>query len=350
MPQSFAGWAPVRPQDLPSWNERLLNTDAHLYQYPYWNEPLRHIHLRPQYLAYYSGGEVLAFVALLSVDVPLFRIAIVKGGPVSLAAGEGITDEILEGLYSWCRRERFVFLRISHPDSAIADRAASLAQSEREDRFPLYSPLEFDLLVEQQDDEAAMLASFQRLARRNVRDASALNYEIDVTDDPNALKESWPLFLALSEKKGVRVYNRPMESYFEMLSLAKPHRAARIYTARLNGVLVESIVIIRDGATAHYVAGALDTGALGEHRNASPTTLLHWKAMRDFYKLGVRNYSLGLTMYGFKEKFRPRQRDFPAPVSVILRPSLYRAWVALEPRIRRHGPTLRTLASRLLSR
>jgi hypothetical protein len=341
------GWTPIPPGQLTSWNETLLSTDAHLYQYPYWNEPLRRVRLTPEYLVYRSDGEPAAYIAILRLGIPFFRIGLIRGGPVSLTPGGEIPAAAFERLFRWARGNGYFFLRFSHPDSTVAERIAALPNAARVDPFPVYPGLEFDLIVEQREDETEMLASFQRIARRNIRDASAVGYELQVTDDAAALIESWPLFEALSERKGVQVYSRPMDSYVDMVQLAKPHGAVRLYMARLNGKLVESIVVIRDGKTAHYVAGALDIDALDGHGSASPTTLLHWKAMRDFHSLGVKTYSLGLTAYAFKEKFRPVRRDFPSPVTVATRPLLYRIWMGLEPLARCGVGRLRRFIARL---
>jgi hypothetical protein len=308
------------------------------------------VRLAPQYLVYHSVAGAAAYVAILRVGVPFFRIGLVRGGPVSLIEGAEVPAEAFERLFRWARAHGYFCLRFSHPDQAVTDGMAALANASRVDPFPVYPGLEFDLIVEQREDEAEMLASFQRIARRNIRDASAVGYEVQVRDDPAALVESWPLFEAMSIRKGVRVYSRPMESYAEMVRLAKPHGAARLYMASLNGRLVEAIVVIRDGDTAHYVAGALDVEALDGRTSASPTTLLHWKAMRDFHGLGAKTYSLGLTSYTFKEKFRPVQRDFPRPVTVATRPILFRLWMRVEPLARRNFGKVRDLIARLTAR
>jgi hypothetical protein len=74
--------------------------------------------------------------------------------------------------------------------------------------------------------------------------------------------------------------------------------------------------------------GALDVVALADA--PSPSCLLHWHAMRDFRRLGVRDYNLGSGGSGglmiFKNKFRPVRRDFCPPLTVILQPARYR-WI-----------------------
>jgi len=349
-PEVGDGWTPIRPDRLSAWNSRLLNTEAHLYQYPCWNEPFRRIHFTPRYLVYGSNGEPVAYVAILQIGFWPFRIGVIKGGPISLVPKEAVSSIALNDLCVWARKRGYVFLRLSHPDSAFSDRIAELERTERLDPFPMYPHLEYDLVVEQLDDEARMLASFQKIARSDIRNASAVGYEIKVGDDPQFLVESWPLFERLSERKGTRIYNRPMESYLDLVRMAREQGSVRFYMAYLNGRLVESIIVVRDGNTAHYVAGALDVEGIKGHTTASPATLLHWNAMRDFYRLGVKYYSFGGTVFTFKKKFRPLRRDFPPPVTVVIRPLLYRVWVGLVPHLQSVGTALRELAARLFAK
>jgi hypothetical protein len=344
------GWTPIAPDSLSAWNARLLNTEAHLHQYPYWNEPFRRIHFTPHYLVYRSNGEPVAYVAVLQIGFWPFRVGVIKGGPVSLVPKEAVPWPALNELCAWARKRGYVFLRFSHPDAGFSDRIAELERAERLDAFPVYPHLEYDLIVEQLDDEARMLASFQKIARSDIRNASAVGYEIKAGDDPQFLVESWPLFERLSERKGFRIYNRPMESYLDLVRMAREQGSVRFYMARLNGRLVESIIVVRDGNTAHYVAGALDVEGIKGHTTASPATLLHWNAMRDFYRLGVKYYSFGGTVFTFKKKFRPLRRDFPPPVTVVIRPLLYRVWVGLVPHLQSVGTALRELAARLFAK
>jgi lipid II:glycine glycyltransferase (peptidoglycan interpeptide bridge formation enzyme) len=141
-----------------------------------------------------------------------------------------------------------------------------------------------------------------------------------------------------------------MESYLDLVRMAREQGSVRFYMAYLNGRLVESIIVVRDGNTAHYVAGALDVEGIKGHTTASPATLLHWNAMRDFCRLGVKYYSFGGTVFAFKKKFRPLRRDFPPPVTVIIRPLLYRIFTGIVPRLQPFGTALRNLAARVFAK
>jgi len=78
-------WRPIPRAELASWNQRLFSTDASLFQYPFWAEPFRKMHFQPRYLAYHDGASERAYVSVLSIGVPRFRIGLVLRGPGALA-------------------------------------------------------------------------------------------------------------------------------------------------------------------------------------------------------------------------------------------------------------------------
>jgi hypothetical protein len=344
--QEAGVWKVIPASALPEWNEHLLRTNAHLYQYPYWNEPLRRIRFKPQYLVYENAGESQAYAALLRIGFPLFRIGLVRGGPVSLLPDREMPPSAIHALRRWARQHGYIFLRFSHTSARVLHEITSTSKTDSADAFPFYPHQEYDLVVNQLPDENAALSSFQRVARRNIRDAREQGYEVRVTDAPEALTESWPLFEALSRRKQTAIYSRPLGSYLDLVQLGRPHGCVRLYMAYLKSRLVESIVVVRNRDSAFYVAGALDVEGL-ERTTASPSCLLHWTAMRDFAALGANVYSLGITSSPFKEKFRPVRVDFPQPVTMVLRPVEYTAWSRTLPLMARYGAKLRAVASKL---
>jgi lipid II:glycine glycyltransferase (peptidoglycan interpeptide bridge formation enzyme) len=107
-------------------------------------------------------------------------------------------------------------------------------------------------------------------------------------------------------------------------------------------------LVVRDGLSARYIIGALDVEGLGERE--SPSVLLHWHAMRDFQARGARVYDLGTSsgpVHRFKQKFRPTERHLALPVTIVLHPWAYRAWMgmALTP-MRSVWPRLKRLLTR----
>ncbi len=244
-------------------------------------------------------------------------------------------------LAEWAKDAGYTFLRFSHSDANYLDRIASLGYSERTDAFPFYRDLSEELIVEQVEDDGQMLANFQPVARRKIKKAGTVGYDLSVSDSPEAFEAVWPLFQELSTRKGFRY--RPLASYLELIRLAQAHQCVRLYVASLKGNPVAAILIVRDRSNSVYMSGALETAALDGKE--SPACLLHWKAMRDLYRAGVKYYSLGTrsgAVYQFKRQFRPCERVIPAPVILVMNKSKYRLWSAavrhlmpLWPRVKR---------------
>jgi hypothetical protein len=342
---SANGWRVV--DDAESLSRLLLGTAAHLHQYPYWNEPLRRIRLRPTYLVYWRNGVRTAFVCILGLGVPWPRIGLIRHGPVSLVDA-GVAPGALTELVRWARRSGYIFLRVSHSDAEVLDQLAATGHSNRSDPFPLYPHTAYELIVPQRPGDEDTLRTFQSVARRNLRAAERAQYRIAARNDPQGLAEVRAVYTALEQWKG-RVYDRPFESYVDLLRLAAPHGRARVYSAWLGDRLVQFVLVVRDRDVAHYVIGALDREALAGA--PSPSVLLHWHAMRDNFGQGAPFYDLGLWGSGslpiFKRKFRPDERVFPPPVTVVLRPTLYRLWLrALPALLRTRGILQKLVAAR----
>ncbi|MGE0821951.1 MAG: GNAT family N-acetyltransferase [Candidatus Binatia bacterium] len=323
-----ARWREIPQQALGDWNARLLQTDAPLSQYPYWNEPFRAMYFTPRYLVYGSSQQSLAYVCILSVGIPGMQIGLVQRGPVRLIADPGVWRSALPHLGEWAKAAGYVFLRFTHSDTDLLTSVAAVGTAEEVDAFPLYRDhWREELIVEQREDDTQMLGSFQTIARRKIKKSIAFNYDISVSDSPEALHKVWPLFASLAERKTFQY--RPMSSYMEMMRLAQPYACVRLYVASLAQQPVAAILIVRDRTTAYYISGALDVVALGD--NPSPACQLHWYAMRDFFQLGVKYYHLGTRsgeVYQFKRQFRPLERVNPPPLTLVINTSWYRLWSA----------------------
>jgi hypothetical protein len=336
-------WVDIPQREFSNWNQRLLETDAPLSQYPYWNEPFRGMYFSPRYLVYGSHGQWVAYVCILALGFRGFQVGLVQRGPVSLTPGHAVPRTALQDLYRWAKVQGYVFLRFTHSDSQALERLASLGLSEQVDAFPLYiDHWREELIVEQVADDTQMLASFQTIARRKIKKSIEVGYDVSVSESPEALSAVWPLFVSLSERKDFRY--RPLSSYLDMVRLAQPHQCVRLYVASLEKKPVAAILIVRDRTTAYYISGALDVNALQDR--PSPACQLHWQAMRDFFQLGAKYYHLGTKsgeVYQFKRQFHPVERVNPPPLTLVLNPGRYRVWTVavlrfvlpLWPRIKR---------------
>lgn len=294
-----------------------------------------------------ENGESRAFACVLSLGVPGVRVGLVQRGPVSLGGGP-LPDGALAELGRWARRRGYAFLRFTHTDAGVLDAVAALPAGRREDAFPFYREPGTDLLVPQDLGDDELLARFQPVARREIRKADAAGYRIESSDSPELLRAAWPLFQKLASRKGFNY--RPLESFQSVLRAAAPCEAARVFAVWDGEKMLQAIIVVRDGTTAHYVGGALDAEALG--KRASPSELLHWRAMREFAARSVRWYNLGSRsgpVYQFKRKFRPTELDYPPATTLVTNRLLFVLWSRMAmPLVRTHWTRLKRVAARVL--
>jgi GNAT acetyltransferase-like protein len=300
------------------------------------------MYFSPEYLVFSSQNQPDAFVSILTLRLPGLKIGLVHRGPVGLGSEPRASDEALQHLAQWATDTGYTFLRFSHSDANYLDRIALIGCSERTDPFPFYRDLSEELIIEQQEHDAQMLANFQPVARRKIKKASTAGYELTVSSSPEAFETVWPLFQGLSTRKKFRY--RPLASYLELIRLAQSYDCVRLYVASLKDRPVASILILRDRLNAVYMSGALENAALDGKE--SPACLLHWKAMRDLYRDGVKYYSLGTrsgAVYQFKRQFRPRERVIPPPVILVMNRNRYRLWCATVHRLAPLWPRVKRL-------
>jgi len=348
-------WREISQVELGKWNERLLHERAaSIRQFPLFNEglrgsgglwvsiPGRYASLialgrrwttSPRYLAYESPDGRAIFTCIVTIGVPGFRVGCIMDGPVTLD-GCPLEPSAVRELVTWARRNHYIALRLTHSSEAFLETVSAMGSTDRTDAVPFYPRPTSELYVDITGDDAAILARFQAVARRNIRQATDAGYDLSVDHTPDALAKAWPAFQSRSAQKGISY--RDLDTYMRMMREAEPHRAAHVYTAWRNGRPVAVLLNLRDCTTAHYFLGTIDLDALGDA--PSPACLLHWSAMRHAAEMGATFYNLGTRsgpVYTFKAKFRPVEHDRPEPLSLIVNPRLYRLWHRLLPSVAR---------------
>jgi hypothetical protein len=348
-------WHEIPGTELAAWNERLLHEpSASIRQYPFLNEALRgsgglwvsipgrfaplialgrRWTTTPRYLSYRFADGRASFVCIVTIGVPGLRFGCVLDGPVALQ-GCSIEPTVIEELVRWARRNHYVALRVTHSDPAFLGALARVACADRMNGVPFFPYPASELYVELTADEATLLSRFQKVARQEIRKAREAGYVISVNHEPEALERAWPAFQSRSARKGISY--RDIGTYLRIMREAEPSRAAHLFTAWRGERPVAAILILRDCTTAHYFLGAVDTDALGDA--PSPACLLHLSAMQHAIGLGATSYNLGTrsgSVYAFKAKFRPTEREYPGPLSLGARPWLYGAWRKAVPAVAR---------------
>ena len=339
-----AGWSEIPVAETQSWNKRLFETDASMFQYPYWNESLRRMRLRPHYLVYGSPSAPAAYVCVLITGVSGFRLGLIQRGPVALEPHALLDTEWARDIQDWGRRQGCVFIRFTHSDDTILRILSNVGACQGVDPFPLYRDPSEELRVELCEDES-LLASFSQTARKQVRRASREGYEIRVEHKPDDFERVWPLFVAHGQRK--RFSHRPLASYFDLISLGAAYGFTQLYTAYLGAKPVEAVLVCRDRKTAYGVVAALDVEAIkGKH---TPSFLLYFHAMHNLWSLGCTKYSLGTKsgdVFEFKSRFHPDITVRPPPMTMVVNKALFSLWTLGLPIL----PVLRRLIRRVISR
>lgn len=342
-------WSEVARDEIADWNRRLLQTDASYRQYPYWTEPYRKAGYSLRYLVCGERQNPIAYVCVVTRALSRFKIGLVQCGPVSLSS-QPLSAGALQGLAFWAMSQRYVFLRCTHSDADTLSALASAGRIEQVESYPFHRDPQNKLLVKQSDRDEEMLASFQPVARYEIRAAVRAGYEIRMSDQPGELEQVWPMFQGLAARKGFELSNRGLQDWIQVFHLAREQGCARLYTAWLDGDLIQSVFVLRYGSTAEYMLGALDIEKL--KRRVSASCLIHWRAMRDFHEAGCDYYNLGGPgrvdqVFQFKRKFHPVLSSNPAPLTLVLNEKLYGVWSTMV--LRTYLPW-RSRARRVISR
>jgi hypothetical protein len=342
-----AAWFEVRRQDLPLWNNVLLDTDASLYQYPFWNEPYRPLWVTPRYLAWGTQDRPLTFVSILTIGFGPTKIGLVFRGPSRIHSRHEHFHAAVNELVNWARADGYMFIRFTHHDPEVLTQLAACGHAEAFDAFPYfldYPVLSPDYVVEQHASDDETLAGFDREVRRKLRRASELGYEFRAEDSPEALSNAWPLYRECAQRKHFRL-ERPLSVYMEMMRLAQVHDCVRLYSVHFKGKLVGSTLVFRDRDMAHCQLAAFDV----QHRQAA--VFLHWHAMRDMYRMGARRYNLGPgpgSLARFKQQFCKNSVAYPGALTLVLNEGWFRIWrKMIFPVAKYLRPMLRTIVSHL---
>jgi GNAT acetyltransferase-like protein len=339
-----ATWVELDRHDLPAWNNVLRRTDAPLYQYPLWNEPYRRLLVTPRYLGWGTEHDPVAFVSILTLGVGPAKIGLVFRGPVHLNAGTRLPQPVLRELFQWARSQGYMFLRFTHSDPEVLTDLAGSGNALDFDAFPYFVDYPIscgDYVVEQHQSDEETLATFDREARRKIRRGMEAGYEFQLDDSPAALQRLWPLYQDCARRKHFRL-ERPLSFYVDLMRGAQFYNRASLCTIRLNGATVGSTLILRDRTTAHCLLAAFHA----DHRSAA--SFLHWRSMREMYRLGALKYNFGPgpgSLARFKAQFCDTPVRYPGALTIVLKEKCFRMWKkAFLPVAKQLQPMVRSIA------
>jgi hypothetical protein len=253
------------------------------------------------------------------------REAYVPRGPVPS------TRASVEALVAWSRAKRFARLRVE-PEAP-----AQLAQEMRELGFVRADPTQpANTRMVPLGEPAAVLASFARGTRYNIRLAERRGVVVEEGSDAAALTEQ---SAAVEEREAISL---PRQGYYELLLGLLPW--CRIYVARhpVTGEALCAVLVARHGGRGYN----LFAGRSGAHADLKANDLAHWRAIGGCAEAGLADYDLwGVPPAGaaadhpwhglgqFKKGFGGLEVDYPGAWELVLSETGSRL-IALEKRAR----------------
>jgi Acetyltransferase (GNAT) domain len=318
-------WTEVPAAEVLTWNGRIRDGGAPLWQLPYWRAFVDRPGLTGHYFAELDpSGEARAWACVMDWGVGPYRVALVQDGPVNLVDPDApVPAGSVGALCAELRRKGYMLVRFLTAAQTLPS-PDDLPRATAGDLFPFFSRDVAELVVPLSTEEKT-LAGFQRHARQHIRRAERKGYQVQ-SGGVELLDDVHRIIRMTALRKGFRVPSQ--ETLGALLTAGADVEGVRLYLARTpGGDPVSGIAVGADRFTWHYLFGGVDPErTLG----VSPTPLLHWTAMRDAIARGAVGYNLGAgapaSIAAFKEQFSPIRKPPPESVSVALRPAAAAAW------------------------
>jgi lipid II:glycine glycyltransferase (peptidoglycan interpeptide bridge formation enzyme) len=311
--------------DCKIWNEKLLQTDASFFQYPYFIESYKEMPFSStKYFLIKKNEEDLAFVSVIEVGFAFFKIGLIVRGPVLLGK-ENSKNDVIEGLKLIAHQNRYIFIRVNPNIGTFEDALKEDNSFEQHDYFPLYKGSQrFDFNIHKVDTEEEILKGYQAQLRREVRYGQEYGYDLRVSNSLEDLERSYEIFKKVSDRKGFSY--RPFKSFKLLLENGRDQNLANLYMAYKDGKLVNALVIIKDRDSYNYMSGGLVMGEIPS--KYSPSPLLHHKAILDCFAENKKRYNIsasqvGSNIYKFKMKFSPVPEEYPTYYTYVSNKRLF---------------------------
>jgi len=306
-------WTEIEQKEIDLWNEKLKNTNASFFQYPYYAAGYRHfLFSKAIFLQLKQDDEIVGFCCILRIAFLRLKFGLIIRGPVFFSDNIN-TVSAVNALKTYALSKRYVFLRINPDDETIEMTLKNDSQFAQVDYFPMYKGSQaYDLIVyKRKEDE--LLRSFRDDCRNKIRFQKEMNYDYDIVKTEQELRRVFVLFKKLGEGKNFSY--RPFKSYLEIFLNGIKHNLCAVYTASLEDEMICGAFIVKDGSTYTYFSGALVLGDIKP--KYSPANNLHYLIMQDcFYKEDKLKYNLSYSAPGsgvhmFKTSFKPVEETKP---------------------------------------
>jgi lipid II:glycine glycyltransferase (peptidoglycan interpeptide bridge formation enzyme) len=293
-----------------------------------------------RYFVMDSGRPIAAFT-LTHHDLPMgMRYGYAARGPVVAASHAGKVSEICAAIRSWAAKEfpDLLFMRLEPP---VVEAPADLSKHAPSLRIPsYYIQPRYNLAVPVDKTEEEILGSLHPSTRSNINRAQKRGVEVEMLDNiaPGEYEHFKGMMKdTIQRNSGTNAY--PSDSYFDALfaTMAESEGTEGLslgaFYGRQNGEPAATHFVLFFGDTATYLYGAART----KHLRSKVPTYLHWAAMREAKRRGMKYYDLGgidekrwPKLTDFKRQFRGKEFSYVGNIDIPLRPLAYRAYNLLR--------------------
>ncbi len=305
-------WIKISKKEKQTWNEKLKNTDAAFYQYPYYAASEYNSALsKAVFIKYVEQNEEIAFAAIIEIGFFPFKVGIIESGPVLLKQ-YGNADKLITELKEFAHKKNYMHLQIRPAyNSAFGEYLKADDSFDTRTYFPFHLKDEFDLNIYNKP-EKELLAGFKLQCRRKIVLAARVPYVFSKADDKKTLDDIRKVFSEVSNTKGYGFL--PFKIYEAIYKEGKKYNLCDFYTVHLNGELVNVALIVKDAKSYYHYTSALVVK--GFKASESPPAKLHFFIMQDcFYKENKDFYNISFggsnNLIRFKELFNPVEIEKP---------------------------------------
>ena len=198
------------------------------------------------------------------------------------------------------------------------------------------------IFVDLSGGEAAVLASFNQSARRNIRKSEAGGVSVEAVDPTD---DNLEVMFELMKATEARAHYglRPRTYFFDYWRSQITAGQAQLFLARHEGEVLAGLFATFVGKRAWYKDG----GSFDSKRELNASYLIQWEVMRWLMARGIEKYDLVGTpnradvgtgdsrdgLYSFKSKFNPEITEFAGAWDLPLNNLKYKLWRKVGERV-----------------
>ena len=325
-------WEVIKKAEIEFWNEKLKQTTATLYQYPYYlTGKYDSLLYNRFFIKYVEHGKELAFAAIIEFGISPFKAVIIDDGPVILDNGFD-SQTMLYDLIKFFKKKFYMYVQVAPANAEFESLLKNDAAFKNELYFPYHKKEEAEWNIYNQPEDK-LLAGFKVQCRRKIVLAGRVPFEFVKLENESQLKEVEYLFKSV-EKVSRRRYI-PFSAFLNIYTNGKKYNLCDFYGVYLNKELVSAVFIIKDAQCYYHFSSAMLVK--GYKYNESPPAKLHLFIMQDcFYKEHKSYYNISYggseSLIRFKELFNPVEIKKPPYYTYILQKRRFQLFKKLHPK------------------